>query len=254
MTAYFARHERDKAASRWGIDSKGYQAWLLWGGDAGREWATKTLTRQNPSTAYETEKTLRGSSARAPHLKPLKTKLSKSTVCCVKPLKRERKAAQRGFRQTARDLRAEEDSARADASALLDKIDVEKRSIRDDLQTKIRQLQRLRQLNQWAYSNQIRDESFDAIGNSENDDMAEKNIPDHLIELWRENRQEYPYHLSPDIRASLFVEDVESEPETLQVALDELQDWKINNLIEAYQASEQAEYNKALDELEDVPF
>lgn len=39
--SYFARHEIDKKAENFGNDdnpSKGYIAWLLWGGDAGREW------------------------------------------------------------------------------------------------------------------------------------------------------------------------------------------------------------------------
>ena len=42
MTSYFARHEVDKDASDFGNDddpSAGYIAWLLWGGDEGREWA-----------------------------------------------------------------------------------------------------------------------------------------------------------------------------------------------------------------------
>lgn len=44
MVSYFARHEVDKKAENFGNEespSKGYIAWLLWGGDAGREWATK---------------------------------------------------------------------------------------------------------------------------------------------------------------------------------------------------------------------
>jgi hypothetical protein len=42
MSAYFARHEVDKRAGGFGDDddpSAGYIAWLLWGGDAGRDWA-----------------------------------------------------------------------------------------------------------------------------------------------------------------------------------------------------------------------
>lgn len=39
MVSYFARHEVDKKGKGWGVDSKGWQAWLLWGGDAGRRWA-----------------------------------------------------------------------------------------------------------------------------------------------------------------------------------------------------------------------
>lgn len=42
MVSYFARHEVDKKADGFGHDanpSAGYVAWLLWGGDAGRDWA-----------------------------------------------------------------------------------------------------------------------------------------------------------------------------------------------------------------------
>lgn len=42
MTQYFARHEPDKEADNFGKDrnpSAGYIAWLLWGGDEGRDWA-----------------------------------------------------------------------------------------------------------------------------------------------------------------------------------------------------------------------
>lgn len=41
MVAYFDRHEADKQGAGWGVDSKGYQAWLMWGGDAGRAWARR---------------------------------------------------------------------------------------------------------------------------------------------------------------------------------------------------------------------
>ncbi|RZL84825.1 MAG: hypothetical protein EOP66_02295 [Sphingomonas sp.] len=44
MHSYFARHDVDKQgkAHEWGSDtdpSAGYVAWLLWGGDEGKEWA-----------------------------------------------------------------------------------------------------------------------------------------------------------------------------------------------------------------------
>ncbi|RYE05823.1 MAG: hypothetical protein EOP33_00995 [Rickettsiaceae bacterium] len=42
ISSYFARHEVDKKAEDFGNDanpSKGYIAWLLWGGDAGQKWA-----------------------------------------------------------------------------------------------------------------------------------------------------------------------------------------------------------------------
>ncbi|SDY34608.1 hypothetical protein [Citreimonas salinaria] len=44
MTSYFARHAVDKKASGFGNDddpSAGYVAWLLWGGDPGRDWAER---------------------------------------------------------------------------------------------------------------------------------------------------------------------------------------------------------------------
>jgi hypothetical protein len=45
MVSFFARHEVDKQGEGWGRDSKGYQAWLLWGGDPGRTWAAKMIRR-----------------------------------------------------------------------------------------------------------------------------------------------------------------------------------------------------------------
>lgn len=44
IASYFARHavDKDTHSHKWGDDedpSAGYIAWLLWGGDAGRDWA-----------------------------------------------------------------------------------------------------------------------------------------------------------------------------------------------------------------------
>ena len=44
MYSYFARHTIDKQGKGWADKDKpsaGYIAWLLWGGDAGKEWATR---------------------------------------------------------------------------------------------------------------------------------------------------------------------------------------------------------------------
>jgi len=46
MNSYFARHEVDKKGKGWGVDSAGYIAWLLWGGDAGRAWAKRITSEQ----------------------------------------------------------------------------------------------------------------------------------------------------------------------------------------------------------------
>lgn len=48
MSSYFARHEVDKRASGFSNDddpSAGYIAWLLWGGDPGRDWAEAVKAR-----------------------------------------------------------------------------------------------------------------------------------------------------------------------------------------------------------------
>lgn len=45
MKSYFARHSVDSKGKGWGVDSKGYQAWLCWGGDSGRDWANECLTK-----------------------------------------------------------------------------------------------------------------------------------------------------------------------------------------------------------------
>ncbi|MDQ8192210.1 hypothetical protein [Roseibacillus persicicus] len=42
MNSYFSRHQSDKEAENFGNaenPSAGYIAWLLWGGDPGRDWA-----------------------------------------------------------------------------------------------------------------------------------------------------------------------------------------------------------------------
>jgi len=46
MVSFFARHEVDKQGEGWGVDSKGYQAWLLWGGEPGRAWAKQIWDKE----------------------------------------------------------------------------------------------------------------------------------------------------------------------------------------------------------------
>jgi hypothetical protein len=50
MVSFFARHEIDKRGASWPRRGKGWQAWHLWGGDAGRDWARGMLDerRDNP--------------------------------------------------------------------------------------------------------------------------------------------------------------------------------------------------------------
>ena len=56
MSAYFARHEVDKASMshEWGDEtgpSAGCIAWLLWGGEPGRRWADSLTARLNKTAA-----------------------------------------------------------------------------------------------------------------------------------------------------------------------------------------------------------
>jgi hypothetical protein len=56
ISAYFARHEVDKASKshEWGDEtdpSAGYIAWLLWGGEPGRRWADSLTARLNKTAA-----------------------------------------------------------------------------------------------------------------------------------------------------------------------------------------------------------
>jgi hypothetical protein len=56
ISAYFARHEVDKGSKSrdWGDESNpsaGYIAWLLWGGEPGRQWADGLKTRLKKTAA-----------------------------------------------------------------------------------------------------------------------------------------------------------------------------------------------------------
>lgn len=50
MKAFFDRHEVDKQGSTWKEQGKGWQAWMGWGGDAGRTWANAIVERLNKKT------------------------------------------------------------------------------------------------------------------------------------------------------------------------------------------------------------
>lgn len=45
MRSFFARHRPDRDAPGWGKDSKGWQAFLLWGGYPGERFADSILRR-----------------------------------------------------------------------------------------------------------------------------------------------------------------------------------------------------------------
>ncbi|WP_210530044.1 hypothetical protein [Rubellimicrobium arenae] len=56
MASYFARHEVDKRGHDWGNEenpSAGYIAWLLWGGEPGRDWAETTKARLQEAEGKE---------------------------------------------------------------------------------------------------------------------------------------------------------------------------------------------------------
>lgn len=70
MAAYFTRHAKDKEAAGFGNDaepSAGYVAWMLWGGDAGADWAKGMVGKLDEAVAATT-------SSRTNKAKPLRGK------------------------------------------------------------------------------------------------------------------------------------------------------------------------------------
>jgi len=57
MLNYFTRHEVDKQGSTWSDQGKGWQAWNLWGGDAGYSYARKTVKQMNTADSKATSLT-----------------------------------------------------------------------------------------------------------------------------------------------------------------------------------------------------
>ncbi|MHB9147832.1 MAG: hypothetical protein ACYC2U_05420 [Candidatus Amoebophilus sp.] len=58
MYSYFARHQVDKRGKNFGNEenpSNGYIAWLLWGGDAGKEWS-KQVREALPNMQQKADK------------------------------------------------------------------------------------------------------------------------------------------------------------------------------------------------------
>lgn len=66
MVSYFARHAVDKKGEGWGVDSAGYIAWLLWGGDAGRAWANR-ISKENRKIEKRGNPNRDGSTGRFTH-------------------------------------------------------------------------------------------------------------------------------------------------------------------------------------------
>ena len=57
MKAYFDRHGSDKPSGGWELDSAGYIAWMLWGGDSGYSWAKKVCKQMDAADAKQTAST-----------------------------------------------------------------------------------------------------------------------------------------------------------------------------------------------------
>lgn len=51
MKSYFDRSEHQKSTKGWGVDSAGYIAWMLWGGDPGYSWAKKVCRQMDTADA-----------------------------------------------------------------------------------------------------------------------------------------------------------------------------------------------------------
>ena len=56
MVSFFSRHSVDKTGKTWATKGKGWQAWHLWGGDAGREWAEREVRKHEARARVKREK------------------------------------------------------------------------------------------------------------------------------------------------------------------------------------------------------
>ena len=82
----------------------------------------------------------------------------------------------------------------------------------------------------------------------ESDSLAEHNIPDELIPIWRRDRTTYPYDLAPDMRAEKFLEWAEAHETEIRGDLADLLEASWDDL--AYARDEQAREQRE----EVVPF
>ena len=73
MKAFFDRHAVDKKSANYGVGSKGWQAWMGWGGDAGRRWVERVLAEElkDESTVKKTTPALAATPTPAPQPKPV---------------------------------------------------------------------------------------------------------------------------------------------------------------------------------------
>ena len=90
MKAFFDRHAVDKKSANYGVGSKGWQAWMGWGGDAGRRWVERVLAEElkDESTVKKTTPALAATPTPAPQPKPV--------VAPAKPEPQEEKAEPEG--------------------------------------------------------------------------------------------------------------------------------------------------------------
>lgn len=56
MVSFFSRHTVDKEGKTWSTRGKGWQAWHLWGGDAGKAWAEAELARHESRPGVKKQK------------------------------------------------------------------------------------------------------------------------------------------------------------------------------------------------------
>lgn len=60
MKAYFDRHEVDKKGETWDEQGKGWQAWMLWGGDPGQSWSSKLVRQMNAADEDDKPRSIPG--------------------------------------------------------------------------------------------------------------------------------------------------------------------------------------------------
>jgi len=82
MLSYFARHEVDKEGATWDERGKGWQAWMGWGGDEGRDWAQAIIDEED-SMDEEMKLSRRHSEADMKLIRTMRKQLKMMIEICI---------------------------------------------------------------------------------------------------------------------------------------------------------------------------
>ncbi len=83
----------------------------------------------------------------------------------------------------------------------------------------------------------------------ESDSLAEHNVPEELLTIWREDRKRYDYAMAPDMRAEQFLEWAEAHEQQITARMQERLEAQWTDLAYAREESEAHEQQR-----EAIPF